>query len=87
MRSKPLMTVKYGFTETEPWHNVNTHSPTPPKDKVQISYKMQKDSLSAFQKAVKSAKSKHFSKLIAKNNHSPKVLFSVSRLVRFTVIV
>lgn len=29
--SKPLMTVKYDFTNTEPWHMPPpTHSPSPP---------------------------------------------------------
>ncbi len=38
---------------------------------------MLKDCLANFQKAVKSAKSKYFSNLIAKNHHSSKALFSV----------
>jgi len=46
-------------------------------DKLQISYEMLKNSLSAFQKAMKSAKSKYFSNLILKNHHSSKALFSV----------
>ncbi len=43
-------------------------------EKGQFSYEMLKDCLATFQKAVKSAKSKYFSNLIAKNNHSSKAL-------------
>ncbi len=42
--------------------------------KGQFSYEILKDCLATFQKAVKSAKSKYFSNLIAKNNHSSKAL-------------
>ncbi len=50
------------------------------KDKLQISYEMLKDCLANFQKALKFAKSKYFSNLIAKNHHSFKVLFSVIKM-------
>ncbi len=46
------------------------------KDRLQMSYDILRESLSVFQKAVKSAKLKFLSEIVSKNHHRPKVLFS-----------
>lgn len=67
------------------WHNDTTRSLRQAcrkaerkwkKDKLQVSYEILRDSLSAFQRAAKAAKCKHFSELITQNSYKPNILFS-----------
>ncbi len=46
------------------------------KDRLQVFYDILRESLSVFQKAVKSAKSKFISEFVSKNHHRQRVLFS-----------
>jgi hypothetical protein len=47
------------------------------KDKLQVSYEILRERMLSYQKFVKVAKEKHFSDLISKNQHSPRILFRV----------
>ncbi len=68
-----------------PWHNDTTRSLRQTcrrverqwkKDRLQVSYEILRDSLSAFQRAAKAAKCRYFSELITQNSHKPNILFS-----------
>lgn len=71
---------------TEPWLNDITRSLRRAcrvaerkwkKDKLKISFEMMQDTLCKYQRAVKSAKTKFFSDLVASNSQRPQVLFNV----------
>lgn len=47
------------------------------KDKLQVSYKILRESFITYQKSVKAAKSQYFSDIIAKNSQKPKILFTI----------
>ncbi len=47
------------------------------KDRLQVSMQMLRDSLSQYQKAVKTAKSRYFTEIINKNCHKPKIIFNI----------
>lgn len=76
--------------KTEPWFNEATRSARREcrkaerkwkKDKLQVSYRMLRDSWHVYQKTVKAEKSKHFSDIIATNGHNPQILYETIKFV------
>lgn len=72
--------------KSEPWLNSNTRQLRQlcrraecrwKKDRLQVSYEILRDSLKAYQRAVKTAKSQYFSNILTKNSNNPKILFKV----------
>ncbi len=47
------------------------------KDKLQVSFEILRDSFLKYQKALRAARSSYFKKLITKNYHRPRTLFTV----------
>ncbi len=47
------------------------------KDRLQVSMQMLRDSLSQYQKAVKTAKLRYITEIINKNGHKPKIIFNI----------
>lgn len=77
--------IKHSIKKSAPWFNDHIHLLRRNcrqaerkwcKDRLQVSYDILKESLSIFQKAVKSAKFKFLSEIISENHHRPRVLFS-----------
>ncbi len=77
--------AKHPKKRSEPWLNDSIRSLRQTcrryerkwrKDRLQVSYELLRVSLSAFQKAIKSDKSKYLSEIITKNDHCHKILFS-----------
>lgn len=73
-------------TVSQPWLNVDSRVLRQKwrqaerrwkKDRLQVSYEILRECMVSYQQFVKAAKAQHFSHLIAKNQHNPKILFSV----------
>ncbi|KAI2646105.1 RNA-directed DNA polymerase from mobile element jockey [Labeo rohita] len=82
--------------ESEPWLNETTHSLRRAsrvaerkwkKDKLEISFEMMEDALRKYQRAVKTAKTKFFSDLVANNSQRPQLSSYVLHTAPLTVFL